>query len=326
MRPECFRIGRLPIALAACLLLGAAESSQPGSDANDAARPVLPKLGPIPAEVLSGCMPQGGRRTDFPAEMLVNVTISADGKASNLQFPDDIEPWQQATVACILDQVGFSPAMSDGVPVASEVAAPLVFRSAEHPVIVPASLDRQESEDLSDCYSRAARRAGAEGEVQIDLVVGTDGRVSHHELPPGIEPWQRSTVECLIPRLRFKPATRDDVPFSSKVSFPFSFSLVGSAPLTLARLAASETELSDAIRRCYPADRNELVTPHYRVTVNVRGWPSQVVLVKTSGDKELDKAGSCAIKLLRFEPAKRGEQPVMSTLLVPFELRPPAAQ
>lgn len=323
MYPDYFRIGQFALVLLACLSASGADTLPPEPIEGATPVPVLPKFGPIPSGPLSGCLPPGRTRADLPDELQVIVAVSADGKAGNLKFPAGIESWQQVTVACILSQVGFNPALRDGVPVESEVAAPLIFRSAENPIIVPASLERHEPGAYSDCYSHAARRAGAEGEVEIELVVGTDGRVSHHELPPGIEPWQRSTAECLIPRLKFSPATRDDVPFSSKVAFPLTFSLVGSAPLTLAKLAASEAELSDAIRRCYPADRSEIGTPHYRVTVNVRGWPSQVVLVKSAGDKELDKAGACAIKLLRFEPAKRGDQSVMSTLLLPFELQPP---
>lgn len=323
MRPDLFKIGRLPFALCTCLFASAAYGLPAETRADTSPLPVLPKFGPIPTGPLASCLPPGHTRSDLPDEVQVDITISAEGKAKDLRFPAGVAPWQQATVACILNQIGFEPAIRDGVPIASEVTAPLVFRSSDNPIVTPASLDRVESEAFSDCYSQAARRAGAEGEVKLELVVGPDGRVSHHELQPGIEPWQRSTAECIIPRLRFKPATRDDVPVSSKVEFPLTFSLVGSGPLTLAKLAASEAEVSDAVRRCYPTGRSDVVTPHYRVTVNVRGWPSQVVLVKTAGDKEFDKAGACAIKLLRFEPAKRGEQPVMSTLLVPLQLKPP---
>jgi hypothetical protein len=199
--------------------------------------------------------------------------------------------------------------------------SPRMVPAAEH--VVPPRLDRGKLADLSDCYAISARRAGAEGEIRIMLTVGTDGYVSEYELPAGIERWQEVTADCVVPRLRYVPATRDGVPFAATISFSLAFALEGSDPLTLAKLTASEGEIEEALRSCYPPDRKETATSEYRVTVNVRGWPSQVMLVKSSGDKKLDKAGACVLKKVRYEPAKRGERPVMSTLLVPLTVRPP---
>ncbi len=190
--------------------------------------------------------------------------------------------------------------------------------------VIPPRLMNASSEEFSGCYSQAARRAGVEGRVEMKITVGTDGRVSQHELPHGVEPWQKATAGCIVEKLRYEPAKRDGVPIPARVSFSLSLSIDGSDPLTLAKLAASEDELAAAIRSCYPAGGQEKATPEYRVTVNVRGWPSQVMLVKSTGDKKLDKAGACALKKLRFDPARRGDRPVMSTLLVPIELAPPS--
>lgn len=199
--------------------------------------------------------------------------------------------------------------------------SPRMVPAAER--VVPPRLDRGKLADLSDCYARSARRAGAEGEIRIKLIVGTDGYVTEYELPAGIERWQEVTADCVVPRLRYVPATRDGVPFAETVDFSLTFALEGSEPLTLARLTASEDEIEGALRSCYPSDQEGSATPEYRVTVNVRGWPSQVMLVKSSGDKKLDKAGACVLKKVRYEPAKRGERAVMSTLLVPLTVRPP---
>lgn len=188
---------------------------------------------------------------------------------------------------------------------------------------VPARFKRDETADLSDCYSLAARRAGAEGEIVIRLVVEPDGRVGQHEFPAGIEPWQKATAECVIPRLRYEPATRDGVPISAKVNFRLNFALQGGEPLTLPKLAATEADLEAATRKCYPAGRQEIATARFKVTVNIRGFPSQVMLVESSGDKKLDAAGACIVKKLHFLPARRGQRPVMSTLLMPMTVRPP---
>lgn len=303
------------------LALPAAWSAEPAANSVI----VRPKLRPAPPE-LGRCFPNTAPRAGAQEKVLVVATVSPDGKAGNLQFPPDIEPWQEATARCVMQLLEFDPGTRDGVPVAADISMPLDLRLQAAPKVVPPRLMHSDPSEFSDCYSRAARRAGAEGQILFEVMVEPDGSVSRYELQPGVESWQKVTADCLIPRLRFEPATRDGVPFAAKAVLPLTFSLEGSVPLTLARVVASKDELEAARRNCYPSDSQGSATPHYKVTVNVRGWPSQVMLVESSGDKKLDKAGACIIKKLRFDPAKRGEQPVMSTLLLPMTVQPPSRQ
>jgi outer membrane biosynthesis protein TonB len=324
--PDTYSCRRAVTVLALFLFVQPALASESSPQA--VAADSKPKLPFVKASQFEACLPKERPASAGAEKVVVVATVSPEGKAGNLRFPADIEPWQKAVAECVMGMADFEPATRDGLPVAAEVSLPINFSysagsSANKSNVVPPRLKPGDSERLSSCYARSARLAGAEGQVEVLLTVGTDGRVSDYQLPAGIERWQEVTSRCVVEQLTFEPATRDGVPFAAKTKFPINFSLEGNDPLTLAKLVASEGELAKVTQVCYPAGKQETANPEYRVTVNVRGWPSQVMLVKSSGDRELDAAGACVLKRLRYEPAKRGERPVMSTLLVPITLRPP---
>jgi hypothetical protein len=168
--------------------------------------------------------------------------------------------------------------------------------AGSRPTLPPVSIDL-----VGDCVPAEVPRLEGRFSVLVDADVTAEGKAVNLTFAKDIEPWQEAAARCVIERATLDPATQDGVP------------------------VASQEETDVAMLACYPVDRKETATPRYRVTVNVRGWPSQVMLVKTSGDKELDAAGACVLKKLRYEPAKRGERPVMSTLLVPVTVGPPDA-
>jgi len=60
-----------------------------------------------------------------------------------------------------------------------------------------------------------------------------------------------------------------------------------------------------------------------RVRVLADGKPDTVELVKSSGKDALDEAAVAAVKRWTFVPAKRGDQAVVSSVIVPvtFKLR-----
>ena len=61
-----------------------------------------------------------------------------------------------------------------------------------------------------------------------------------------------------------------------------------------------------------------------RVTVNIRGAPSDIEVIKTSGHEILDRAAVKAVRNWQFQPAKKGGKPVKASVNLPvnFFLRP----
>ena len=58
-----------------------------------------------------------------------------------------------------------------------------------------------------------------------------------------------------------------------------------------------------------------------RVTVNIRGKPSAIEVIKTSGHKILDNAAVKAVRNWQFQPAKKGEKPVKASVNLPVKFR-----
>ena len=58
-----------------------------------------------------------------------------------------------------------------------------------------------------------------------------------------------------------------------------------------------------------------------RVTVNIRGTPSAIEVIKTSGHEILDRAAVKAVRNWQFQPAKKGEKPVKASVNLPVEFR-----
>jgi protein TonB len=60
-----------------------------------------------------------------------------------------------------------------------------------------------------------------------------------------------------------------------------------------------------------------------KIHVSTRGLVEDVLVERSAGHQELDLAAAEAVKRWRFEPAKRGTQPVAVWVMLPvrFELR-----
>jgi protein TonB len=58
-----------------------------------------------------------------------------------------------------------------------------------------------------------------------------------------------------------------------------------------------------------------------RVQVNAKGRVESVEIERSSGSASLDQAASRAVKRWEFDPARRGTQPVASTVTVPLRFR-----
>jgi len=60
-----------------------------------------------------------------------------------------------------------------------------------------------------------------------------------------------------------------------------------------------------------------------KVTVGVEGKPTEVTLVRSSGQTELDQSAQARVHDWKFRPATRNGQPVPQTIQVPVDFKPP---
>lgn len=84
------------------------------------------------------------------------------------------------------------------------------------PVLVAAMVDPRYAGDFQPPYPPADQRAGNEARITVRVLVGTDGRVKAVEqVSAGAESFFSATRRHALSRWRFKPATRDGVPYES---------------------------------------------------------------------------------------------------------------
>ncbi len=84
------------------------------------------------------------------------------------------------------------------------------------PVITGTEVDPRYAHAFQPAYPPAEQRAGRDGVVTLKVLVGIDGRVVRAEqvLATSEEFW-RVTLKQALGKWRFKPATRDGVPFEA---------------------------------------------------------------------------------------------------------------
>lgn len=97
---------------------------------------------------------------------------------------------------------------------------------APAPVLTPPRL----AQFVEAEYPEAARAAGLEARVLVELVVGTDGRVQDAKV---VEPAGQGFDEAALAAVRqfvFEPATKDGKPISARVRYPYVFEMRVEAP------------------------------------------------------------------------------------------------
>ena len=94
--------------------------------------------------------------------------------------------------------------------------APLVEPIKPPPIITDTALDPRYARDLQPVFPPAEQRAGRDGVVTLKVLVGVDGRVVRAEqLMATSDEFWRVTLKQALAKWRFKPATRDGVPFEA---------------------------------------------------------------------------------------------------------------
>ncbi len=84
------------------------------------------------------------------------------------------------------------------------------------PVLVGAAPDPRYSRDFQPAYPPSERRAGSEGRVRVRVLIGVEGRVIQVEpIEKVSDAFFDVTRRHALARWRFKPATRDGVPYES---------------------------------------------------------------------------------------------------------------
>jgi len=130
-------------------------------------------------------------------------------------------PWTLILLATLLAARAAAQESGAAPPDAVPPSAP----GPAGPVVPAALLDAGDDEARSSCYPETLLRSAYELRGRVAIRIETDGTASVDQWPEGASPEFQQTVECLVPLLRFAPATAAGAPVSSRVILPFELVL-----------------------------------------------------------------------------------------------------
>jgi TonB family protein len=302
---------------AAALLFAAAALASPGE-----VQPPRP-LG-NPGNAVDRCYALHSRRGLVTGEVEVTVMVDAEGRPTGATSPADTPERLAAAAQCVAITMQFAPAMQGDVPVAGKLVIDVGFPT-------PPAPNEDVRRAVEYCQPAIApqlsRSNNFEGQLDLLVRVGKDGRVVETVLPDGVLPWMQEAAECLARKLSFFPARLNLVAVESWTTVPVDFNLTTN-PHERVRLdpptvRSDEEAIVAAYRRCYPAGRTEELVIGYRITITNGGRVRKAEVVSSSGDETLDQAGHCILRNLLFVPARRNGASIESTLVWPIWVRPP---
>lgn len=277
-----------------------------------------------PSNAVDNCYRLHSRSGVVTGEVEVTVSVDAEGRVTGAMSEPGTPELLAAAAQCVAVTMRFEPAIQDGEPGPGKVAIDVGFPA-------PPQLRQDLRRAILYCQPAidplVTLNSAYEGELDLLVKVGKDGRVIETVPPDGVLPWMEQAGRCVAGRLAFFPARLNLKEVESWTTVPVDFNLSRN-PHERVRLEAptvrsDDGEILDAYRKCYPAGRNDQATINYRITVTDGDRVRKAEVVRTSGDEALDEAGVCILRRLAFVPARRNGVKVESTLSWPILVRPP---
>jgi TonB family protein len=183
---------------------------------------------------------------------------------------------------------------------------------------------------LDALYPPHLRAAGTPGTVQVELVVGADGRPRDVRVMSATDSaFSQPTVEALGV-LRFHPANRGTGPVAVRVSFPVNWTVAGAAPapeqtaasappaaepepdaVSLPPELRNADEYASRMRALYPRDLRRAGvrgSAWVRIDVSAEGTVRNASIIRSS-DPRFDAPSLELVQALRFRPATVDGEP-----------------
>ena len=308
----------LDVMLAAFLL--ASLTAQPAVDPGYQPPRVLGSV----SNAIENCYKLHSRMGVVTGEVTVTVAVDEQGQVAGAMSPPGTDDALAAAGQCVAVLMKFEPATRDGEPVAGQADVTVGFPN-------PPGLKQDLRHAIEYCQpaidAHRTTHGAFEGELDLLVRVGKDGKVAETVLPDGLLPWMEEAAKCVAGKLAFFPARLKLVALESWVMVPVNFNLTRD-PHERVRLEpptvrSSEEQILAAYRKCYPAGQTAEAMINYRITVTDGGRVRKAEVVRSSGDPALDEAGVCILRALTFVPTRRNGVNVEGTVNWPIRVRPP---
>lgn len=277
-----------------------------------------------PDNAVENCYRLHSFEGEVTGETEVTVSVDAKGRVTAASTPPGTPGRLAAAAQCVAATMRFEPALRDGAAVAGKAKIDIGF-----PTLPQLRQDLRRAIEYCQpaIQPLVTLNSAYEGEFDLRVRVGGDGRVKETVLPEGVLPWMEEAARCLAERLEFFPARLNLKAVESWTTIAVDFNLSRN-PHERVRLdpptvRSDDEQILDAYRECYPADRKDEARINYRITVTEGGRVRKAEVARSSGDPSLDQAGICILRRLTFVPARRNGVNVESTVAWPILVRPP---
>jgi len=161
--------------------------------------------------------PKGAKLRKIEGAVELAVDVSAEGTPDQVRVSRGVDPdLDQAAVEAV-QQWRWEPARKDGEPVSAATTVTINFSlvkkdapasaRAGQDVVKPVLLSKVEPK-----YTQEARDAKIQGEVEVYVEVGADGRAHNLKIQQGLDPGLDEKALEAIRDWRFQPATKDGQP------------------------------------------------------------------------------------------------------------------
>lgn len=228
---------RLLIVLA---LLSAVAAAQPPADTAglgpvmDAAEVSPTLVGGMEALAAEIVYPEEARRDGVEGMVAVQVVVSETGEALAPTVLVSPSPLLAEAALAAIRRVRFTPGRHDGEPVKVRVTVPITFRLTEpapEPEVFevvdtpPQLIGGLRALSRRVIYPEGARRAGIEGNVLVQFIVDTDGRVRDAFIFDTDHPALNDAALVAVRGSRFSPGLQDGVAVRVRFTVPITFRL-----------------------------------------------------------------------------------------------------
>ncbi len=188
--------------------------------------------GELPAQIREKILQTTNIRLDPPPPPPPQPTVKSETVVKNRTTPIPHQPEQLVKTRT---DAGSFTATDELTPITSDPPADpgppsggtTVLDPPRPPVMVGATVDPRYSDALQPPYPSSEIRAQTEGRLVARVLVGVDGRVKAIEiLKTPSKGLSEATRRHALARWRFKPATRDGVPYEDWMTMTLNFRLV----------------------------------------------------------------------------------------------------
>lgn len=271
--------------------------------------------------------PQQARDRKLEGQVVVNVLVGTTGAAVETRIVKGVDPLLDSAAVIALRKLKFTPATSEGKPLATWVEVPVGFVAPPPSEQLPEvdefveveELPKYDQKELSRAlvYPEIARRNGLEGEVLLRILVDKNGRVVDIVVERSTNPAFEAEAIRAVKRTSFTPAIQGMRPVAVWIQIPVIFRLDDGIP----KPSYSREEL--AAKVVYPKSARLLDVQGdvmVEVEVGTKGEVLSTKIVRCDHELLCDAARD-AVASLTFKPAMKGSQPVAGRIQVPVTFR-----